>query len=218
MNFKAIIFDMDGTLIDSLMVWDVLWSQFGKEFLNDDSFRPSKDDDKKVRTLTLSDAMQLIHDNYGIGSSGAELLEYTNKMLANFYSEQVELKKGVRAFLDYCYDNGTKMCIASASATDLIKLAIEHCGLEKYFLKIFSCGDIGVGKDKPDVFLLAREFLGEDTDDVWVFEDSLVAIETATNAGFKTVGIFDRFNFGQEQIKKIATKYIAEGETLELLI
>ena len=217
MNIKAAIFDMDGTLVDSLMMWDVLWSDFGKQFLNDDGFRPNEIDDKKVRTLTLKDAMQLIHDNYKIGNSGAELLEVANHLIIEFYSKKVQLKEGVKPFLDYCYNNGTKMCIASATAPELIKIALKHCGIEKYFLKIFSCEELGVGKEKPEVFLLAQEFLGTEDNETWVFEDSLVAIETATKLGFHTVGIFDRYNFGQEQIKKIATEYIAENENLTKL-
>lgn len=218
MNIKAAIFDMDGTLVDSLMLWDVLWSAFGEKYLNDKSFRPSADDDKKVRTLTLSDAMDLIHENYNLGKSGKELLDFTNNLMADFYSNTVETKDGVKEFLEHLHKSGTKMCIASATAPDLIKIALKHCDLEKYFLKIFSCGELKVGKDKPDVFLLAKDFLGEENDDTWVFEDSLVAIETATEIGLKTVGIFDRYNYGQEQIKALATEYVAEGETLIKLL
>jgi len=67
MNIKAAIFDMDGTLVDSLMIWEVLWSKFGEMYLNDKDFSPSVEDDKKVRTLTLKSAMQLIHSEYGLG-------------------------------------------------------------------------------------------------------------------------------------------------------
>ena len=218
LNIKAAIFDMDGTLVDSLMVWDVLWSAFGEKYLGDNSFRPSTDDDKRVRTLTLSDAMDLIHENYSLGSSGKELLDFTNNLMIDFYSNTVELKDGVKEFLEHLHKNGTKMCIASATAPDLIKIALKHCDIEKYFLKIFSCGELRAGKDKPDIFLLAKDFLGEETDDTWVFEDSLVAIETAAKIGLKTVGIYDRYNYGQEQIKAIATKYIAEGENLTKLL
>jgi beta-phosphoglucomutase-like phosphatase (HAD superfamily) len=91
---------------------------------------------------------------------------------------------------------------------------MKRCDLEKYFSAVFSCGSIGKGKDKPDIFLLARDFLGERTEDTWLFEDSLVAIQTATKIGMPTVGIYDSFNFGQEEIKKLATHYVAEGETL----
>lgn len=218
MNIKAAIFDMDGTLVDSLMVWDVLWSAFGEKYLGDNSFRPSADDDKRVRTLTLSDAMDLIHENYSLGKNGKELLDFTNNLMVDFYSNTVELKDGVKEFLEHLHKNGTKMCIASATAPDLIKIALKHCDIQKYFLKIFSCGELKAGKDKPDIFLLAKDFLGEENDDTWVFEDSLVAIETAAKIGLKTVGIYDRYNYGQEQIKSLAAKYIAEGEMLTKLL
>ena len=73
MVIKSAIFDMDGTLIDSLFLWEVLWSRFGELFLNDKSFAPTTEDDKRVRTLTLPDAMDLIHEKYSIGESGGEL-------------------------------------------------------------------------------------------------------------------------------------------------
>ena len=117
-----------------------------------------------------------------------------------------------------CFKNNTKMCIASATAPTLLEAALKNLDLEKYFLKIFSCGAIGKGKDQPDVFLQAAEFLGTAVEETWVFEDSLVAIETAVKVGFPTVGIYDRYNFGQEKIRRIANEYIADGETLLKLI
>ena len=214
MNIKVAIFDMDGTLVDSLMLWDVLWSTFGERYLNDKSFAPSFEDDKKVRTLTLKDAMHLIHKNYNLGESGEELLALANAIFNDFYANSVELKSGVREFLEYCKNKGVKMCIASATAPELIDAAMKHCDIEKYFLKVFSCGTIGKGKDEPDIFLQAAGFLGVEIKETWLFEDSLTAIETATKIGMPTVGIYDRYNFGQDRIKKIATEYIAEGETL----
>jgi len=218
LHFKAAIFDMDGTLVDSLMFWDILWKALGEKYLGDPSFCPSKADDKKVRTATLKAAMELIHTNYHLGESGEELLSFTNRMLHEFYSEHVALKPGVREFLEYCAADGVKMCIASATAPDLVAEAMEHCGLTKYFSKVFSCSDLGKGKEHPDVFLLAAAYLGETPADTWVFEDSLVAIETVTKVGMPTVGIYDRNNFGQEQIEKLVKVYIAPGETLCKLI
>lgn len=218
MEIKAAIFDMDGTLVDSLMLWDVLWADFGKTYLEDENFRPSEADDKRVRTLTLKDAMHLIHENYHIGRDGGELLDRANRMMIDFYSNRVALKDGVLEFLEHCKRGGVKMCLATATATDLLHLALDHCGIGKYFSGIFSCGDIGKGKEHPDVFLLAQKYLGEEVGDTWVVEDSLVAIETATKIGMKTIGIYDRFNYGQDRIKEIATEYIAEGQTLARLI
>ena len=110
------------------------------------------------------------------------------------------------------------MCIASATALDLITVALKHCGIESYFLKIFSCAEIGKGKEEPDVFMKACEFLGEKPEETWVFEDSLSAIKTVVKIGLPTVGIYDAYNFGREEIKELATEYIAEGETLLKLI
>ena len=218
MNCKSAIFDMDGTLIDSLIFWDILWSELGEKYLNDKTFRPNEEDDKAVRTLVLKDAMELIHKKYNLAKSGADLLEETNNAIIRFYSEKVELKSGAKEFLDYCYNNGVKMCIASATAPDFLKIALKRCGLEKYFSGVFSCADIGIGKEKPDIFLIANEHLGSPISDTWIFDDSLVAVKTAKEAGFNVVGIYDRCNFGQDEIEKIADYYIDNGETLQKLI
>ena len=218
MEIKAAIFDMDGTLVDSLMVWNVLWAKLGEEYFGDRNFVPTAEDDKKVRTLTLKDAMALIHANYQPPVSADELFARATRVMIDFYNEDVALKDGVREFLAYFKEKGVKMCIASATAPELIKLALAHCGIGQYFSKIFSCGTIGKGKSEPDVFLMAADFLGENIADTWVFEDSLVAIETAVRIGMPTVGIYDRYNFGGERIREIATEYIGSGETLLKLI
>ena len=218
MKIKAAIFDMDGTLIDSLNQWNVFWARLGEKYLGDSSFLPSEEDDKKVRTLTLKDAMELIHNNYGIGTDGAELLTFSERIDMEFYTHDVALKPGVREFLEHCKNNGVKMCIASATATELIHAALRHCNIEQYFSKIFSCDTIGKGKEHPDIFLSAVDFFGEDKKETWVFEDSFVAIQTATKIGIPTVGIYDPYNYDQDQIKAIATEYIGPDETLLKLI
>ena len=218
MELKAAIFDMDGTLIDSLMIWDVLWDEMGKNFCGGAKFRPEPADDKFVRTVPAKEAMEMIHARYGLGKDGEELLRVFNKVSAEFYAEKVQLKPGVRAWLEYCKSRGVKMCIASATAPALLQLALDHCDLGKYFLKLFSCADLGKGKEHPDVFLAAQAYLGESLEDTWVFEDSCVAVETAVGAGMPTVAIYDRFNYGQDRMRQIATHYIAEGETLEKLM
>jgi len=218
MKIKAAIFDMDGTLVDSLSFWNEYWSALGKRYANDPNFRPDPADDKKVRTMHFRAAAELIHERYGFGTCGEELLEYGNELLREFYKTVVKPKEGVREFLSYAKAQGVKMCIASATDPEYMDIALQCCDLKKYFLKIFSCVDLGVGKDKPDIFLLASEFLDEAPADTWVFEDSLTAIETAASVGMPTVGIYDRFNFGHERMRAIATEYIAPGETLCKLI
>ena len=209
---------MDGTLVDSLMMWNVLWSSFGEKYCNNPDFRPSSEDDKKVRTHTLKDAMYLIHKNYQMGNSGDELLQYANELIIDFYKNKVELKQGVKEFLGWLKSQDVKMCVVSATAPDLIHMALNHCEITSYFSKIFSCTEIGKGKEFPDAFLIACEYFNSRPEETWVFEDSCVAIETANKIGMSTVGIYDQYNFDQERMKQIATKYIADGETLQKLI
>ncbi len=217
-NIKGAIFDMDGTLIDSLMLWDIIWKKFGRLFCEDEIFTPSAEDDKAVRTMTLKDAMNHIHTQYNIGKSGDQLLESANEIIIDFYSEEVMLKEGVAEFLEYLNSNGVKMCIASATATELIKIAVKHCNIEKYFIDILSCAEIGKGKDKPDIYIKALERLGTSAEETCIFEDSHIAICTADKMGIKTVGIYDKYNYGQEEIRETATVYIAEGDSLKNLM
>lgn len=218
MNIKAAIFDMDGTLADSLNFWGLFWPAIGEKFLNNKEFKPTAEDDKRIRTLTLWDTAVLLHDHYQIGKSSEEVFAFSDAMILDYYTNTVELKSGVKEFLAYCHDLGVKMCVASATAPALIRVALKRCGIEHYFLELFSCSTYGKGKEHPDVYLAALAYLGEKPEETWVFEDSLTAIETATRIGMPTVAIYDAYNYGQEEMRQIATEYIAPGETLMRLV
>lgn len=214
MNCKLAIFDLDGTLVNSLIMWDAFWSYLGERYLGDKSFRPSAADDKTIRTSTLKQAMTLIHENYGIAESPEALIEVANEYTINFYKTTVKCKDGMKEFLGYLKSKGIKMCIASASSVEFIKVATESCGIAGYFDGIFSCADIGKGKDEPDIYLKVLEHFKVNPDEACIFEDSLVAINTAKQIGTKTVAIYDKYNYGQDEMKRIADEYIEDGQTI----
>ena len=110
------------------------------------------------------------------------------------------------------------MVIASATEPELIRIAMERCGAAHYFSHIVSYTQVGKGKEAPDVFLEACRLLGTKPESTWVFEDSFVALQTAHQAGFPTVGVYDRFGFRQDILRETAEIYIAAGETLTKII
>lgn len=215
---KAAIFDMDGTLINSLIFWEHLWKTLGEKYLNDPTFRPDETTDRECRTLTIDKAMELVYERFGIGSSGKELADLAIELIIIFYREVVEAKPGALEFLQYLKGKGVNMAVATASNGDLVQLAMERCGLKPYLDMVVSCADVGKGKDQPDVFLLALEKLGTTAEETWMFEDSYVALQTAKRIGMPTVGIFDANNYGQDILRANSDHYIAEGESLTRLI
>ena len=218
MKISGAIFDMDGTLVDSLMVWDVLWERLGEKYKGDRSFRPDPVTEKAVRTLPMREAMELLHQNCLIGENGEELFRFATDMCADFYRNDVLMKPGVLDFLEHLKRSGVKMCVASATARDLLEIIFRRYDLDRYFSRIFSCSEIGKGKEYPDVFDAAHAYLGTPMESTWVFEDSFVALQTAQKAGYQTVGIYDPYNFFLDQMPDVSTEYIAKGESLSRLI
>lgn len=218
MKIKGAIFDMDGTLIDSLMLWDLLWQAIGDRYLGGKPLAITKEQDKAVRTVALPVAMDYLHEQTGVGESGQALLELANDLFLDFYRSRVQLKPGVKEFLDYCRKQGVSMCIATASERMLVDAALKHCNIEDYFSGIVSCTEVGKGKEEPDVYLAALDRLGTPMEHTWVFEDSYVALVSAAKAGFPTVGIYDKYGLRQDIMKETATEYIAEGESVSRLI
>lgn len=218
-DYKLAIFDMDGTLVDSLYFWDIFWEKFGEKYLSNKNFTVPPEVETAVRANMFDDSMRLVRELYAPEVSEEELIRFGNDLVIWFYSEKVEVKDGVIEFLEYLKANDIKMCIASASAADKIEIALQRCGLAGYFDKVFSCADTGIGKEEPDVFLRAAKHYGIEPSDTCVFEDSLVPATTVKKAGFRTVGVCDKHNnFSQDKLRRAVDIYLSEKQTLASLI
>ena len=218
MNIKGAIFDMDGTLVDSLFFWEPFWRDLGREYLGKENYVPPKELDRAIRTMIFSDAMAYVREPLGISASAEELVAFGSNNLADFYRTKVGAKAGVHAFLDHLKAEGVRMCVASATDKKYLPIALDACGLSHYFDAVLSCTDVGAGKDKPDIYLLALETLGTTAEETALFEDSYVALETGRAVGCHTVGIFDKNNFGQDRLRAASEIYLAEGEGFDTLI
>lgn len=217
MNIKGAIFDMDGTLIDSLSFWDCFWQDMGERYFGDANFRmDAAHFDTHVRTMIFSRAISYLHEYLKIPCSAEEFDNFAADYVNHYYSTVVTAKAGARELLSALRERGVGICLASATDRRYLDIALKSCGLAEFFTPetILSCSDIGVGKERPDVFLAAAKVLGAPVSQTAVFEDSALALETAKGAGFVTVGVYDAHNTAQERLWAAADIYLGKGKTL----
>ena len=100
----------------------------------------------------------------------------------------------------------------------MVEIIVKKLNIDKFISNIYTCDEVGIGKESPKIFLHTLRQMNLNIKDVIVFEDSYLAVQSAKSVGFKVVGIYDKFNFSQNEIKKIADYYVDNGETLLKLI
>ena len=131
MNIQGAIFDLDGTLIDSLFFWDRLWEKLGEIYLDDNTFRPGFPMEKDVRTVTFRDASEMLYAEFAFGSGPDEIYDIMHDFCIEIYREEATFKPGAKELLDHMKARGIKLCIASASMPDLLRAIFDRFGLDE---------------------------------------------------------------------------------------
>ena len=189
MDKKYAIFDMDGTLVDSMG----FWKQLGVEYLTSRgiSREAAEGVQERVKAMTMTECAELFRSVFHLPQTSEEIAGEINGMMDRHYQEDVPLKPGVAAYLAGLKAQGVRMCVATATAEPLARACLERLGVAQYFDFLLSCEEVGTGKDSPTVFLEAARRLGADPREVAVFEDAPYALDTAAKAGFWTVAVYD---------------------------
>ena len=202
------IFDLDGTLLDSMFIWDTI----GEDYLRTLGKEPHEDLKETFMTLTLEEAAEYYREHYKVTLSVTEIVDSINAMVEGIYRTKVTLKPGVAEYLRLLKESGVKMCVATVTDRYLVEDTLERLGILHYFCGIFTCAEVGYGKDKPIIYQKALEHLGTAKEETFVFEDSLFALETAKTDGFPTVGVYDMHESRQEEMKRLADCYVRSFE------
>ena len=203
---KGAIFDLDGTLLDSMFIWDTI----GEEYLRSLGKEPHEDLKETFMTLTLEEAAEYYREHYGVTLSVKEIVDGVNAMVEQTYRTKVTLKPGISEYLAWLKENGVRMCVATVTDRYLVEETLERLGVRHYFLEIFTCAEVGFGKDKPIIYQKALEHLGTDKSDTYVFEDLPFALNTAKTDGFPTVGVYDRHEAHQDELKELSDYYVLD--------
>lgn len=210
MDKRFCIFDMDGTLVDSMAHWRSL----GREYLT----RRGVTEDvepilERVKSMTMTESAALFIREFGLSGTPESVTAEMNAVMDGHYRTDIPLKPGVLKYLRALRGHGARMCVASATAAPLMVACFRRLGVEEYFDFLLSCEEVGAGKDRPDVFFAAARRLGGSPDETAVFEDALFALRTARDAGFYTVAVHDSRERQWGQMEQLADECVADWET-----
>lgn len=208
MKIKYAIFDFDGTLFDSMFIWDSV----GEIYLRSLGKEPKRSMREDIRTMSLYQSACYFKQEYDLSFSAEEIIAGINQIIEHFYSHEVLPKSGVVDFLKRMKKAEIRMCIATALDRYQIEAALQRCKMSHYFDAVFTCSEVGHGKDEPVIFRKALEYFGAERSSTVVFEDALHAIRVAKTDGFIVVGVFDSSEKRQEEIRDLSDCYVADFE------
>lgn len=212
MKISGAIFDLDGTLIDSMPIWD----DIAYNFLVSQGVTPKPDLRERVATMYLNESARYLVDEYSLNCTPQDFKDYTERIIEDFYVRIVPPKRDAVEFLQKLKENNVKMCIATATERKLAVPSLERNGMLGFFDAVFSCAEIGISKQSPEIFDRALEFLGTPKDETFVFEDSYHAVATAAKAGYNVIAIADKSaSKDEDKIKKLSVKFIENYVELE---
>lgn len=204
-EMEGAIFDMDGTLLDSMPVW----TSIGEMYLQSQGIVPRPDLLEALRPMRLKQAAEYFVESYGVKRTVEEIIEDINGMLAKQYREVFPCKPFTLELLQALKARGVKMSVATATDPHLAEMALKRTGIFDYLTGVYSCSHVNVGKEQPDVFLYALKEMGTAKEKTYVFEDALHALQTAKDAGFPTVGVYDFSADAQrEEIIRLSDFYL----------
>lgn len=203
---KAAIFDLDGTLIDSMPVWDGVWERFCVKY------SPVRDEElfAEYKARTLESAIDFYKARLSIPAGAGELRDEVNGYVLEGYAG-VEPKRGAVEYLGRLQRVGIPACVATNTVRPLVEYVLRRLGLEDKVRFILTCSEFGSGKDRPDIFFECARRLGAEPAETFVFEDAPHALKTAHDAGFGTCGIWDRsYSAAEAELRKTADRYIRD--------
>ena len=203
---QGVIFDFDGTLFDSMFIWDTA----GEVYLRSIGKEPEADLQKTLKPMSLLQSAQYIREKYDIPLSVEDIMDGVNRTVEDFYFHTVEPKPGVIAFLEKLHRRNIRMCIATATDRYQVEAALQRRGMRHFFSEIFTCTEVGSGKDRPDIFRKAMEHLQTNRSTTAVVEDAYHAAYTAKQDGFPVVAVYDSHESRQQELLRLTDLFLTD--------
>lgn len=205
-NIKGVIFDLDGTLVDSMGVW----AKIDVDYLNKLGHEVPNNLKEEITHLGFKEVAKYFKKRFNIADLEEEIMKTWHDMAYIEYKENIKLKPGAREFLKQLKESNIKIGLATSNSYPLLEVSLKSNDIFDLFDSITITGEVSRGKDFPDVYLLAAERLGLSPNECAVFEDILPAVKGALSAGMKVFAVEDHTVSDEErtEIKKYAHEYI----------
>lgn len=203
-SIKGAVFDADGTIFDSMYIWE----NAGSDYLKRKGIIPREELQSDLETMTMEEAALYFREEYQVAEEADAIIEEINQMILEAYENKVKVKPGFMAVLEQFRLRGIAMYIATSTDRPLVEAALKNSGIAGYFQGIITSTEAGAGKKEPLIYELACKRLGTSVEETAVFEDAFFAARTAKGAGFITVGICDNSEKRQEELKELSDLYL----------
>lgn len=200
---EAVIFDLDGSMVDSMWVW----KSIDAEYLSRFEISLPEDLQKCIEGKSFSETAAYFKERFCLPDELDTIKADWNRMAWDKYTHEVPLKDGVLDLLQFCRANAVKMGIATSNSRELVEniVAVHH--LEQYFACIMTGCDVSRGKPAPDIYLAVSERLGVTPGKCLVFEDIVPGIRAGQAAGMKVCAVYDKYSEYQEDKKRELADY-----------
>lgn len=206
-HIEAVLFDLDGTLVDSMWMWGAI----DVEYLGRHGLTLPKDLQKAIEGMSFSETAIYFKKRFSLSESLEEIKAEWIAMSKEKYAHEVSLKPGAREFLEYLKSHGYKTGIATSNGRELLNAVVEGQGLSPYFQCLMTSCEAGAGKPAPDVYLKVAEELNIDPKNCLVFEDTPAGVRAGKAAGAKVCSIFDLYaRERQAENRSLADYYIRD--------
>lgn len=210
-NIKYAVFDLDGTLFDSM--W--LWKQIDFDYLAKRGVAVPDDYMKCINHMSIMDTALYSIERFGLKDSPEQLIEEWLDMAKQAYHNKINLKPYVAEFLEMLKGKNICMAVATSLSLELAIPALKRNGIYHYFDKVVNCEQVKRGKGFPDIYLKAIEQTGYTPNECVVFEDILQGVKGAKSGGFFVVGVYDEESKSDHsQIKKLADMFVNSFQEL----
>lgn len=204
-NINAVIFDLDGTLVDSMWIW----KEIDIKYLEKRGIGLPDDLQKAIEGMSFTETANYFKDRFNLLDDIETIKLEWNDMAGLYYSNQIGLKKGVKEFLDLLKANNIKIGIGTSNSRELATMVLKKNDIYDYFDIIRTSCEVEKGKPFPDVFLKAAEDLGARPEECLVFEDTYAGVLAAKRASMKVIAISDELSLPyKSEIMTVADNYV----------